>query len=69
MSKFKRLIISILHGVFLVGYNIGTGSITAISKAGASFGTALLWTIIANSILMSVLGVKGLILDLQNVFL
>ena len=46
MSKLKRLFISILPGIFLIGYNIGTGSITAMSKAGASFGTSLLWTIL-----------------------
>jgi Mn2+/Fe2+ NRAMP family transporter len=45
MSWAKRLIISLLPGIFLIGYNIGTGSITAMSKAGASFGTELLWTI------------------------
>jgi len=51
MSRFKRLIISILPGIFLIGYNIGTGSITAMSKAGASFGTALLWTILLSCII------------------
>ncbi len=51
MKRFKRLIISILPGIFLVGYNIGTGSITAMSKAGASFGTALLWTILLSCII------------------
>lgn len=51
MSKFKRLLISVLPGIFLIGYNIGTGSITAMSKAGASFGTALLWTILLSCII------------------
>ncbi len=51
MSKLKRLIISVLPGIFLIGYNIGTGSITAMSKAGASFGTALLWTILLSCII------------------
>jgi len=45
MSWYKRLIISVLPGIFLIGYNIGTGSIAAMSKAGASFGTGLLWTV------------------------
>lgn len=40
-----------MPGIFLVGYNIGTGSITAMSKAGASFGTALLWTILLSCIM------------------
>lgn len=40
-----------LPGIFLIGYNIGTGSITAMSKAGASFGTSLLWTILLSCII------------------
>jgi Mn2+/Fe2+ NRAMP family transporter len=51
MSKLKKFIISILPGIFLIGYNIGTGSITAMSKAGATFGTALLWTILLSCII------------------
>lgn len=51
MSRFKRLVISLLPGIFLIGYNIGTGSITAMSKAGASFGTDLLWTILLSCII------------------
>lgn len=51
MTKLKRLIISVLPGIFLIGYNIGTGSITAMSKAGASFGTGLMWTILLSCII------------------
>jgi Mn2+/Fe2+ NRAMP family transporter len=51
MSKLKRLFISLLPGIFLIGYNIGTGSITAMSKAGASFGTSLLWTVMLSCII------------------
>ncbi len=51
MSRFKRVIISVLPGIFLIGYNIGTGSITAMSKAGASFGTSLLWTVLLSCII------------------
>jgi manganese transport protein len=51
MSRIKKFFISILPGIFLIGYNIGTGSITAMSKAGASFGTALLWTILLSCII------------------
>jgi manganese transport protein len=51
MSRLKRLFISLLPGIFLIGYNIGTGSITAMSKAGASFGTSLLWTVLLSCII------------------
>ena len=30
-------------GLFLVGYNIGTGSITPRASAGAAYGMALVW--------------------------
>jgi len=45
MSKIKNLIASLLPGIFLIGYNVGTGSVTAMSKAGANFGLELLWTV------------------------
>lgn len=37
--------ISLLPGFFLIGLNIGTGSVTAMSKAGAQYGMSLLWAI------------------------
>jgi Mn2+/Fe2+ NRAMP family transporter len=42
----KNFIKSILPGLFLIGFNIGTGSVTAMAKAGANYGMALLWTIL-----------------------
>ncbi len=51
MSKFKKLIASILPGIFLIGYNVGTGSITSMSKAGANFGFSLLWTVLISCII------------------
>ena len=44
----KRLLYSLLPGIFLIGYNVGTGSITAMSKAGANFGTDLLWAVLVS---------------------
>ena len=37
-----------LPGIFLLGFNIGTGSVTAMAKAGATYGMSLLWTILAS---------------------
>lgn len=51
MSKIKRILISILPGIFLIGYNIGTGSISTMSKAGAMFGMDLLWAILVSCII------------------
>lgn len=36
---------SILPGLFLVGFNIGTGSVTSMAKAGATHGMSLLWAL------------------------
>ncbi|MEM7315651.1 MAG: divalent metal cation transporter [Planctomycetota bacterium] len=32
----------------MLGFNIGTGSVTAMAKAGATYGMSLLWTIVAS---------------------
>lgn len=51
MSKIKKYWASILPGIFLIGYNIGTGSITAMTKAGANFGLDLLWTLVLSCLI------------------
>lgn len=40
-----------MPGIFLIGYNIGTGSLTAMSKAGANFGTDLLWAVLLSCLI------------------
>ncbi len=47
-SKFKKGIALFLPGIFLLGFNIGTGSVTTMAKAGSSYGMELLWTIVAS---------------------
>ncbi|MDC0936352.1 Nramp family divalent metal transporter [Pirellulales bacterium] len=47
-SKFSQLLAAFLPGIFLLGFNIGTGSVTAMAKAGATYGMSLLWTIVAS---------------------
>lgn len=51
MTKTSRLITSLLPGIFLIGYNVGTGSITSMSKAGANFGTDLLWAVLLSCLI------------------
>lgn len=48
MNGFKKSIALFLPGIFLLGFNIGTGSVTSMAKAGATYGMSLLWTIIAS---------------------
>ena len=44
--KLNATIKKILPGIFLIGFNIGTGSVTAMIKAGADFGMAMLWALV-----------------------
>lgn len=49
MSKttaLKARLALFLPGIFLLGFNIGTGSVTTMAKAGASYGMSLLWTVL-----------------------
>lgn len=45
MTKIKKIVQSLLPGLFLLGYCIGTGSVTAMAKAGADYGMSLLWAV------------------------
>ena len=47
-AKLTKGLALILPGIFLLGFNIGTGSVTAMAKAGAEYGMSLLWTIVAS---------------------
>lgn len=40
-----------MPGIFLLGFNIGTGSVTAMAKAGADYGMSLLWTILLSCLI------------------
>lgn len=44
-KKFLAFVVSIGPGLFLVGYNIGTGSITTMASAGAAHGMSLTWAV------------------------
>ena len=45
MNSIKTFFKSLLPGIFLFGFTVGTGSVTAMAKAGADYGMSLLWTI------------------------
>ena len=42
-------------GLFLIGYNIGTGSITTMGMAGAQYGMSMLWAVVLSGIFTYVL--------------
>ena len=50
-NKIKTFIASIMPGIFIIGYNVGTGSVTSMSKAGANFGFDLLWTLLLSCLM------------------
>jgi len=45
LAKTKQFLKSFLPGIFLFGFTVGTGSVTAMAKAGADYGMSLLWTV------------------------
>lgn len=47
-GKIAKALALFMPGIFLLGFNIGTGSVTAMTKAGADYGMSLLWTIVAS---------------------
>jgi manganese transport protein len=46
-KKILTFLASIGPGMLLVGYNIGTGSVTTMAQAGASYNMMLTWTVLA----------------------
>ncbi len=48
LKRLSETLALFLPGIFLLGFNIGTGSVTAMAKAGATYGMSLLWTILAS---------------------
>ncbi len=45
VKRIWLLMLTVGPGFFCIGYTIGTGSVTSMSKAGSQFGTQLLWVL------------------------
>jgi Mn2+/Fe2+ NRAMP family transporter len=54
-SKFGRFLLSILPGLFIVGYVIGTGSVTSMVVAGARYGMSFTWALFLSCLFTFVL--------------
>ncbi len=55
---FKRIIVALAAvgpGLFLIGYNIGTGSVTTMAKTGAEHGMELFWALVLSAVFTFVL--------------
>ncbi len=49
-NPFGRLLTLLGPGLFLIGYNIGTGSVTTMASAGSRWGMSLTWTVVLSCI-------------------
>src|SRR6056297_2160179 len=57
-KSYKKILIALSAvgpGLFLIGYNIGTGSVTTMAKSGAEHGMALFWALVLSCIFTFVL--------------
>lgn len=55
LNRIKFGLLALGPGLFLIGYNIGTGSIVTMSKAGAIYGMKLLWLLVFSCVFSYVL--------------
>ena len=59
MNKFFKKIVAALAvvgpGLFLIGYNIGTGSVTTMAKTGSEHGMGLFWVLALSGIFTYIL--------------
>jgi len=54
-KKISLFLASISPGVFLIGYNIGTGSVTTAASTGASYGMTLVWPLFLSCVFTYIL--------------
>jgi len=46
LKRIWLMMLAVGPGIFCIGYTIGTGSVTAMAKAGSEFGMQLLWVLV-----------------------
>ncbi len=54
-SRLKLALSAVGPGLFLIGYNIGTGSVTTMAKSGAQYGMSLFWALVLSCVFTFVL--------------
>ena len=55
LKKIGIALAAVGPGLFLIGYNIGTGSVTTMAKSGAEHGMALFWALVLSCIFTFIL--------------
>lgn len=54
-KKILIALASVGPGLFLIGYNIGTGSVTTMAKSGAEYGMSLFWALVLSCVFTFIL--------------
>lgn len=54
-NKITGALAAVGPGLFLIGYNIGTGSITTMAKTGAEHGMSLFWALVLSCVFTYIL--------------
>lgn len=53
--RLQILFLSLSPGIFLIGYNIGTGSVTTMASAGAGYGMTMAWPLLLSCLFTYIL--------------
>lgn len=54
-KKISLALAAVGPGLFLIGYNIGTGSVTTMAKSGADYGMSLFWALVLSCVFTYIL--------------
>ena len=55
LKKAALALAAVGPGLFLIGYNIGTGSVTTMAKSGAEYGMSLFWALFLSCVFTFIL--------------
>ncbi len=55
MGKIRAALAAIGPGLFMIGYNIGTGSVTTMAETGSKYGLTLLWAVVLSCLVTFVM--------------
>ncbi len=55
LKKITIALAAVGPGLFLIGYNIGTGSVTTMAKSGAQYGMSLFWALVLSCVFTFIL--------------
>ena len=54
-TKIGLILSGIGPGLFMIGYNIGTGSVTTMTSAGSRYGMSMFWVLALSCVFVFVL--------------